>query len=57
MICDDLETTIQDLEKKGIEIMGAPQDQGWGTTVMLNLPGDLPVMLYQPKHPVAIGGE
>ena len=54
LMCDNIQTTVQELEKKGIEILGAPKDEGWGVTVMLNLPGDLRVQLYQPKHPVAI---
>ena len=56
LMCDNIQTTVQELEKKGVEVLGAPKDQGWGVTVMLNLPGDLPVMLYEPKHPVAIEG-
>lgn len=56
LMCDNIQTTVQELERKGIEIIGSPADQGWGVTVMLNLPGDLQVMLYQPKHPVAIEG-
>jgi predicted enzyme related to lactoylglutathione lyase len=54
LMCDNIQTTVQELQKKGIEILGAPEEQGWGVTVMLNLPGDVRVMLYQPKHPVAI---
>jgi len=39
---------------KGMEVMGEPTDQGYGVTVMLNLPGGLEVLLYEPRHPVAI---
>jgi hypothetical protein len=35
-------------------VKGEPEDEGFGVTVMLNLPGDVEVMLYEPRHPVAI---
>jgi hypothetical protein len=54
LMCDNIEGTIQDLRAKGIRVMGEPQDEGWGITTMLNLPGDVEVMLYEPRHPVAI---
>jgi catechol 2,3-dioxygenase-like lactoylglutathione lyase family enzyme len=53
-MCDDLDTTIEELRAKGIEIQGEPQNEGWGITTTMVLPGGLDVMLYQPRHPVAI---
>ena len=41
-----------ELKSKGIAIPGEPEDEGWGITVMMKLPGGLEVMLYQPRHPV-----
>jgi hypothetical protein len=29
-------------------------DEGWGVTTTLVLPGDVEVMLYEPRHPTAI---
>lgn len=54
LMCDDLTATAAELQSKGISIKGEPQDEGWGITVMLGLPGGLEVMLYQPRHPVAV---
>jgi predicted enzyme related to lactoylglutathione lyase len=54
LVCDDLTTTIADLKAKGIAIPGEPEDQGWGISVIVELPGGLEVQLYQPKHPVAV---
>jgi hypothetical protein len=54
LICDDIHTTVKELRAKGITIPGEPSDQGWGVTVMMMLPGDCPVMLYEPRHPLAI---
>ena len=51
LMCDDLETTMQELKSKGVTINGTPEDEGWGITVMLQLTSDLDIMLYEPKHP------
>jgi predicted enzyme related to lactoylglutathione lyase len=53
-MCDDIVATSRDLRSKGINVRGDPEDQGWGITVMLGLPGGLEVMLYEPRHPTAI---
>jgi catechol 2,3-dioxygenase-like lactoylglutathione lyase family enzyme len=57
LMCDDIEATIRELREKRIDVVGEPEDEGYGITVMLNLPGDLKVMLYEPRHPVAIAME
>src|SRR5919197_6411853 len=41
LMCDDLETTIDELAAKGIETTGPPQEVSWGRLVRLRLPGDL----------------
>jgi hypothetical protein len=53
-MCDDLDATVAELRAKGIEIRGEPQNQRWGITTTMVLPGGLDVMLYQPLHPLAI---
>ena len=53
-MCDDMPKTIRELRSKGIEVKGEPEDEGFGITVMLGLPGGVEVMLYEPRHPVAI---
>jgi len=59
-MCDDIHATIADLrgkgERAGIEIKGQPQDEGFGITVMLGLPGGVEVMLYQPRHASPLEG-
>ena len=54
LVCDDITKTAAELKEKGIVIPDAPEDQGWGISVTLALPGGLEVLLYQPKHPVAV---
>jgi hypothetical protein len=54
-MCDQIGPTIADLKAKGVEVIGEPNDEGYGITVMLNLPGGCKVMLYEPRHPIAAG--
>lgn len=54
LMCDNIEATVRELRAKGVEVKGDPTDEGYGITVMLNLPGGVEVMLYEPRHPVAI---
>jgi predicted enzyme related to lactoylglutathione lyase len=53
-MCDDIRATVADLRSKGIMVRGDPQDEGYGITTTIVLPGDLEVMLYEPRHRTAI---
>jgi hypothetical protein len=53
-MCDDLETTMAELRAKGIEFAGEPEDEGWGITATMRLPGGADLLLYEPRHPTAI---
>ena len=53
-MCDDIQATVKELRAKGVNVKGEPQDEGFGITVMLDLQGGSEVMLYQPRHPVAL---
>jgi hypothetical protein len=54
-MCDDIHKTIGELRARGVDVVGEPVDEGYGITVDLALPGGVTVMLYEPRHPVAIG--
>jgi hypothetical protein len=55
LMCDSLASTIEELRGvDGIEIRGEPDEQRWGVTIMLGLPGGLELMLYEARHPTAI---
>jgi predicted enzyme related to lactoylglutathione lyase len=54
LMCDDIAGTVEELLGKGIEVRGEPEDEGWGITTTLVLPGGLDVMLYEPHHQTAI---
>jgi hypothetical protein len=53
-MCDDIRATMADLEAKGIRFEGEPEDQGFGVVVTMVLPGELRVLLYEPRHQTAI---
>ena len=53
LMCDDIHATVKELRGKGIQFDGQPEDEGWGISVMMTLPGGVKVQLYEPRHPVA----
>jgi hypothetical protein len=53
LMCDDISTTITELTGRGVEFAGPVQDQDFGLTAMMKVPGAPDMMLYQPKHPKA----
>ena len=53
-MCDDIRATVADLRARGVCIDGEPQDEGWGISVMMTLPGNCQVQLYEPRHATAI---
>jgi hypothetical protein len=53
-MCDDIHRTVADLKARGIQFEGEPEDEGYGVTIMMTLPGGLQVMLYEPRHAMAI---
>ena len=50
LMCDDLDKTRDELSAKGAEFVGDIQDEGWGVTARLKVPGAGEMMLYQPKY-------
>jgi catechol 2,3-dioxygenase-like lactoylglutathione lyase family enzyme len=50
LMCDDLDATMNELRAKGIEFRGGPDDERFGITTTMLLPGGVELMLYQPKH-------
>jgi catechol 2,3-dioxygenase-like lactoylglutathione lyase family enzyme len=56
LLCDDLATTMAELEERGAEFEGGVTEQSWGTTVLLVVPGAGTMTLYQPHYePPALG--
>ena len=50
LMCDDLDKTVADLKAKGAEFAGGTQDEDWGVTTTLKVPGAGEMTLYQPKY-------
>lgn len=53
LTCDDLDATVAELRAKGVEFRGDKQEQGFGISITVVLPGDVEVLLYEPRHPTA----
>ena len=53
-MCDDIRATIAELRAKGVQIDGEPNAESFGITVSMTLPGGVKVMLYEPRHAMAI---
>jgi catechol 2,3-dioxygenase-like lactoylglutathione lyase family enzyme len=53
LLCDDVEKTVADLKAKGARFTGPIQDQGFGRTCTLEVPGAGEMMIYEPRHPLA----
>jgi predicted enzyme related to lactoylglutathione lyase len=51
LICDDLQATMSELKERGAEFRGEVEEQPWGSTVRLVVPGADTMTLYQPKYP------
>jgi len=54
LMCDDLDATMRELRDKGIEFKGEPHEERWGLFATMVLPGDVEMLLYEPRHPTAI---
>ena len=53
LMCDDLAETMADLKSKGAEFTGPVEEEAYGITAMLSVPGADDIMLYEPRHPTA----
>lgn len=48
--CDDIAATVADLKAKGVPFTKDPHDAGFGMVAIMQAPGDLEIMLYQPYY-------
>ena len=56
-MCDDLAATMADLGSRGAEFDGEVQDEQWGRTVSLKVPGAGTMTLFEPTYdPPATAG-
>jgi catechol 2,3-dioxygenase-like lactoylglutathione lyase family enzyme len=48
--CDDVEETVAELKARGVEFTDGIMDAGFGLVTHFKMPGNLVVMLYQPRY-------
>ena len=48
--CDDIQTTVADLKRRGVEFEQEVIDAGFGFTTRFAMPGGVSVQLYQPHY-------
>ena len=53
LVCDHIEETVADLEKRGVAVDGPITDQGWGRLATVPLPGGGRLGVYEARHPTA----
>ena len=53
LMCDDIEATLAELREKGVTVAEAINDEGFGLTSSIEIPGAGSMMLYQPRHDTA----
>ncbi|MEA2242593.1 MAG: hypothetical protein QOD24_2149, partial [Solirubrobacteraceae bacterium] len=51
LMCDDVEATVAELERKGVEFTRPVSDEGWGLVTAMRVPGGGELGLYEPRHP------
>ena len=55
LMCDDLNDTVAELEARGVCFDGEPRDEGWGIVRTMVLPGEVRMLLYEPRHASPLG--
>ncbi|GMA38794.1 hypothetical protein [Mobilicoccus caccae] len=53
LMCDDLDSTVDELRSRGAEFAGDAQEMGFGRGIMLRVPGADDILLYQAHHAAA----
>ena len=51
LMCDDIEVTIGELERKGVELSRPISEERWGRLAAIRMPDGNELRLYQPEHP------
>jgi hypothetical protein len=49
-MCDDIERAVEELKAKGVEFVEPINDEGFGLTTSLKVPGAGRLGLYQPAY-------
>ena len=55
VMCDAIDATIARLEQLGARRTAPTQDAGWGLVTTVEIPGEIALGIYEPRHATAIG--
>ena len=50
LMCHDIEQTVDELERKGVEFVSGIEDEGWGRIAQFKIPGAGEIGVYEPRH-------
>lgn len=53
LMCDNIDSLLEDLTAKGVKVSQPVSDEGWGLLTSIRLPSGSDLPLYQQRHPVA----
>jgi predicted enzyme related to lactoylglutathione lyase len=51
LMCDDIESTLEELQRKGVEVVAPTSNEGWGLLARIRVPGGGEIGVYEPHHP------
>ncbi|WP_142144175.1 VOC family protein [Streptomyces sp. SLBN-31] len=51
LMCDDLDATVAELTRAGVEFPRPVQDVSWGRVTAFRMPGGGEIAVYEPRHP------
>lgn len=49
-VCDDIEETVDQIGELELDLRQPIKDKGFGKTAIFDLPGGVPVEVYEPTH-------
>ena len=53
LMCDDIDATVAELRAKGVAVADEINDEGFGLTTMITVPGAGEMILYEARHELA----
>lgn len=51
LMCSDLDATLAELKRRGVNVESEIHDERWGRLGTIVLPGGSRLSIYQPRHP------
>ena len=56
LMCHDIQATVEELERRGVDFTTPVTDEGWGLLTRFRVPGAGEIGLYQPRHASPLEG-